>query len=43
MDLMVSTLNIINTTTSAGLQPYKFEDRRFFFLIYIISQEAIKE
>lgn len=42
MDLAVSTLNKINRTIGAGLQPYMLEDQRFFFLIHISSQEAIK-
>ena len=41
MDLTISTLNKIGTTTGAGLQPYVLEDQRFFFLISIFSQEAI--
>lgn len=41
MDLIVSTLDMLGTTTGAGLQVYVLEDQRFFFLIHVFSQEAI--
>jgi len=40
MNLMVSTLDMIDTTTGAGLQSYVLEDQRFFSLIHSFSQEA---